>query len=194
MNRLTKLFLTFMGATTLAILAYPAVSKIVKADDVREGFGMEISITGRQPFTMSVRAKDERLALLPVNATGAAAVKVVPAVTGGTMKLHLLAVVDKLPELSSCDDIKKLKTERVASYVVGEGDVLRVSDFEKFGVAPFTIKVTSMAAVQTVCPDGACCCGGNTCYPNPGKCIECGGCGSCCKSGSGADEFNTVNP
>jgi hypothetical protein len=190
MNRLTKLFLSLLGVITVLALAYPAVARLVEPDQVKKGFGMEISIEGRQPFTMSVKAKDERLALLPLTGAEASAIKVVPAVGDGTMKLQLLAVVDKLPELPSCDDIKKLKTERVASYVVREGDVIRVTDFERYGVAPFTIKVMNLAAVQTVCPDGACCCGGNTCYPNPGKCIECGGCGTCCKSGSGGDEFN----
>jgi len=188
MSRLTKVFLSLLGVITVLALAYPTLAKLDKTNRGKEGFGMEILMDGRTPLTVAVRAKDERLALLPVNAAGASAVKVVPTVQGGTLRLELLAVTDKLPKLLSCDDLKSLKTEPVASYVAADGDVIRVSDFEKFGVAPFTVKVMSLAAVQTVCPDGACCCGTITCYPEPGRCVECGSCARCCRSGGGGDE------
>ena len=192
MNRLTKIFLSFFSVITILALTYPAVAKRIKTDDGKAGFGIEISIPGRQPFTLSVKAKNERSAILPVNGANAYAVRVLPLVVGNSLKFKLLAVTEKLPELLSCDNMKGLKAELVASYVAHEGDVIRVSDFEKFGVSQFTVKVISLSAVQTTCPDGACCCGGNTCYPNPGRCIECGGCGLCCKSGGGGgeEEFN----
>ena len=180
MNRLTKVFLSLLGVTTVFALTQPAIAGLGETEQVKEGFGMEISMEGRQPFTMSVRTTNERLALLPVKGAKASAVKVIPSVQGNSIKLELLAVVDNLPETPTCDNIKKLQTETVASYVAREGDVLRVSDFEKFGVAPFTLRVMSLAAVQTTCPSGACCCGGLTCYPNTKKCVECGDCGICC--------------
>lgn len=188
MNRLTKVFLSIAGALVTLALAYPAVAKLDKTDQSKEGFGFEISMEGRAPFTMSVSAKNDRLALLPVSGAKASAVKVIPTVAGDSLKLELLAVVDALPDNTSCDDIKGLKTESVVSYNTREGDVIRVSEFEKFGVAPFTVKVMSLAAVQTVCPMGACCCGGTTCYPNPGNCIECGSCGRCCQSAGGGGD------
>jgi hypothetical protein len=115
-------------------------------------------------------------------ATRASAVKIVPKANGDSLQFDLLAVVEKLPETLSCDNLKKLKTEQVTSYSAHEGDMIRVSDFEKFGVAPFMVRVTRVPDLELVCPDGACCCGGNTCYPNPGHCIQCGSCGTCCLS------------
>jgi hypothetical protein len=187
MNQLFKLSLSILGITTILAFSYTAVAERRATEEGKKGFGMEISVPGRPPFTLSVRAKDERLGVVPVSGENAYAIKVIPAVAGDSLRFRLLAVLDKLPETLSCDNIKKLKTEPGAIYVAHEGDVIRVSEFEKFGVAPFTVKVMSLAAVQTVCPDGACCCGGNTCYPNPGHCIECGGCGSCCKSAGGEE-------
>jgi hypothetical protein len=186
MNRLTRVFLSLIVVTTIFALTYPALAMLDKTEG-KEGFGMEISMEGRQPFTMPVKAKNERLAFLPVRGAKASAVKVIPSVEGNSIKFEFLAIVDKLPEIPTCDNIKKLQTERVASYIAHEGDVIRVADFEKYGVAPFTLRVMSLAAVQTVCPEGACCCGVNTCYPNPGACIQCGNCGTCCRTGGGGD-------
>lgn len=188
MNRPTKLALGLLIATAVLTLTYPAVADRGITEASKDGFGMEISLDGRQPLTMAVRANNERLALLPVTAEGVHAIKVVPAVKDGSLKFHLLAVTDKLPEQASCEQVRGLKTQRVASYVAREGDVIRVTEFEKFGVAPFTIKVMSLAAVQTTCPDGACCCGGTTCYPNPGRCVQCGGCATCCATKGGFAE------
>lgn len=188
MNRLLKASVGVLVVTTILALSYTATAERGKAEQGKAGFGVEISVPGRAPLTVSVKAKDERLAIVPVNGTNAYAVKMVPMVAGDTLRFRLLAVLDKLPEALSCDNIKKLKTEPGNIYVAHEGDEIRVSEFEKFGVAPFTVKVMSLSAVQTVCPDGACCCGGNTCYPNPGHCIECGSCGTCCKRASGGGE------
>jgi hypothetical protein len=181
MNRLTKLFLSIWVASLVLAIAYPVIAERDKTDPVKEGVGIEISMDGRQPFTLSVTAQKHRLALLPVNGAKTSAVKVISQMEGGSIKFNFLAVLDKLPETPTCDNIKTLKTEAVASYVAREGDVIRVSDFEKFGVAPFTVKVMKMTAAQ-VCPDGCCCCGSTTCCPNPGNCLQCGSCGLCCNS------------
>jgi hypothetical protein len=187
MNRLTKLFLSLLGITTIFVLAYPAVAKRVAKDQSKKAFLMEVSVTGRPVFILPVRANEKKLAVLPMNGTTAFAVKILPRTDGDSLKFDLLAVVEKLPETLSCDNMKKLKTEPVTSYASREGDVIRVSDFEKFGVASFTVRVTRAPDEGTVCPDGACCCGGNTCYPNPGHCLQCGSCGNCCLSGGGGE-------
>lgn len=187
MNRLMKLFLGLLLATSILTVTYPAVANRSNAESKKKGFGLEISLEGRQPFTMAISAKNERIAVLPLKQAKASAIKVVPWVDNGSLKFNLLAVLDKLPEVPTCDDIKGLKAELVASFAVGEGDMVRVSDFQKFGVAPFTVKAISLLAAQTVCPEGACCCGTVTCYPNPGHCIQCGSCGTCCRSGGGGD-------
>jgi hypothetical protein len=187
MNRLMKLFLGLLIATSILVVTYPAVASRSNADSEKNGFGLEISLEGRQPFTLAVSGKNERIAVLPLKEAKASAIKVIPWVDNGSLKLKLLAVLDELPEVPTCDNIKGLKTEVVASFAVGAGDVVRVSDFQKFGVTPFTVKAISLLAAQTVCPEGGCCCGTVTCYPNPGHCIQCGSCGLCCKSGGGGD-------
>lgn len=182
MNRLTKLFLSLLGITTIFALAYPAVAKRVTKDQSKKAFLMEVSVPGRPVFILPVRADEKKLAVLPLSGTTATAVKILPRKDGDSLKFDLLAVVEKLPETLSCDNMKKLKTEPVISYTTRAGDVVRVSDFEKFGVAPFTVRVRLVPDLELVCPDGACCCGGNTCYPNPGHCLQCGSCGNCCLS------------
>lgn len=190
MNRLTKIFLSLLVVTTIFALAYPAVAERDKKDEGSKAFVMEISVKGRPLFTLPVMANEQKLAVIPVNGTTASAVKILPKADGNSLHFNILAVVEKLPETLTCDNMKKLKTEHSTSYDAREGDVVRVSDFEKFGVAPFTVKVLRVAQDQAVCPNGACCCGVNTCYPNPGACIECGSCGNCCRTGGGGGDNN----
>lgn len=182
MNRLTKLFLSLLGFTTILALAFPAVASRDTKDQSKKAFVMEISVTGRPVFILPVRADEKKLAVLPMTGMTASAVKIVPKADGDSLQFDLLAVVEKLPGTLSCDNMKKLKTEQVSSYATRDGDVIRVSDFEKFGVASFTVRVRLVPDIELVCPNGACCCGVNTCYPNPGACIECGSCGQCCRT------------
>lgn len=179
MNRLTKIFLGLLVATSILALTYPAIAKRSTAASVKNSIGLEISLDGRKPFTLSLSAKNQRLAVLPVNEAKTSAIKVISRMEGGSIKFDLLAVLDKLPEVPTCDNIKELKTEPVSSYVAREGDVIRVSDFEKFGVAPFTVRAIR-PDVEAACPDGWCCCGKIKCFPNPDFCIECSSCGLCC--------------
>jgi hypothetical protein len=184
MNRFTKFFFGLLGLTTIVALAFPAVARRETKDLSKKVFVMEVSVTGRPTFILPVRVDEKKLAVLPMNGTTASGVKIVPRATGESLQFDLLAVVEKLPETLSCDNMKKLKAEQVTSYSTRDGQVIRVSDFEKFGVASFIIRVRLVPDEGIVCPDGACCCGVNTCYPNPGHCIECGSCGTCCRTGS----------
>lgn len=157
MNRPTsrRLFLISMVAISIFALTYTVIAGRSNTKFVKKGFNLEISMDGKQPFTLSVSTDNPRLALLPVKGARASAVKVTTSIESGVLKLNLLAVLDTLPEIANCDNIKHLKAEPVVSYVASEGDVIRVSDFESFGGASFSIKVTSP---QAVCPEGACCC------------------------------------
>lgn len=181
MNRLTKLFLGILIASAILAIAYPAIAERSKSGAVKENFGLQISMDGRQPFTVSVKAGKERLAFLPVKEAKTTAVKVVSWVQGDALHFKLLAVLDKLPATPTCDSMKELKTELIASYVAREGEVIRVSGFEKFGVAPFKVRALSATAAQ-FCGEGCCCCGSLSCCPNPGWCLQCGQCGLCCNS------------
>jgi hypothetical protein len=190
MNRLTKVFFSLLVVTSITALAYPALAERDKKDEGQKAFIMEVSVTGRPLFTLPVRVDEQKLAVIPVNGTTAYAVKIVPKAEGDSLHFNVLAVVEKLPETLTCDNMKTLMTDQSTSYAAREGDVVRVSDFEKFGVAPFTVKVLRVAQDQAVCPNGACCCGVNTCYPNPGACIECGSCGNCCRTAGGGGDNN----
>lgn len=182
MNRLTKIFLCTLIVMALFALTYPVNAERDKRASTNPGFGLQISMDGQQPLTMSVKAETKRFAFFPLKEAKIPAVKIIPAVEAGSIKLNLLAVVDKLPEAPTCANMKQIKTELVTSYVAKEGDVIRVTNFEKYGVAPFTVKVISLAAAAQFCPQDACCCGSMTCWPNPGQCIQCGPCGQCCLS------------
>lgn len=176
MNKLTKLFLRMLVVTSILVLTYPATAERSIVETQGNGLGLEISMEGREQFTLSLAGKNRRQAILPVNAAKISAVKVVSWVEGDSLKFDVLAVVDKLPESATCDNSKELKAEQVGSYIAAKGEVVRISDFQKFGVAPFTVKVVAAAA----CPGGCCCCGLRQCCPPPPYCLGCGTCGICC--------------
>ena len=180
MNRLTKLPVFVCLSIFLLALCYPTFAE--RDSQPNKAFLMEIAVSGRPSFLMPVNTDEKKIAVVPMSGITASAVKVMPTVKGNSLHFELSAVVDKLPETLSCDNIKTLKTEMVTSFSAGEGSVVRVLDFEKFGIGSFTVKITPLLLQQErVCPNGACCCGVNTCYPNPGACIECGSCGTCCR-------------
>lgn len=182
MNKLTKRLLLFCFTSLILVVTYPASAERNSPKSTNKAFLMEIAVSGRPSFYMPVKVDDKRVAVVPMPGTTASAVKILPTVKGNSVHFELLAVVEKLPQKLSCDEIKILKTEPVTSFSARAGSVTRVSDFGKFGIGSFLVMVKPLGDFETICPDGACCCGGNTCYPNPGHCIECGSCGTCCRS------------
>lgn len=179
MNRLTRTLPVLSFTIFVVVLSYPVFAGLDTETRVNKTLVMEVAVADRPTFIMPVN-DDKSIAVVPMRGSTASAVKIIPTVKGNLLQFELQAVVDKLPDKLSCDTIKTLKTEQVTSYSAGEGKVIRVSDFEKFGIAPFTIRVMPFQT-ERLCPNGACCCGVNTCYPNPGSCIECGSCGNCCR-------------
>jgi hypothetical protein len=182
MNRLTKIFVSFCFASMILILAYPTLAERDTKNKSNKIFVMEISVAGRPVFVLPVKADEQKIAVVPMPGTTASAVKIVPTAKGDSLRFDLLAVVEKLPEKLSCDNMKTLKTEQVTSYVAQEGKTIHVSEFGRFGMNSFVVKVRLVPDFELVCPDGACCCGVNTCYPDPGHCIGCGSCGQCCRT------------
>ena len=181
MNRLTRTLSVLCFTISIFVLSYPVLADRNSENRENKTLAIEVGVADRPTFIMPV-TDNKSIAVVPMPGTTASAVKIVPTIKGNTVHFELLAVVDKIPEKLSCDTIKTLKTQQVTSYSASEGKVIRVSDFEKFGIAPFTIRVMP-AMLPPVCPNGACCCGVNTCYPNPGACMECGSCGTCCRQG-----------
>lgn len=184
MNRLTKLFLCFCFLSLLLVAAYPTLAGRNTRNDSEKAFLMEVSVAGRPTFRMALKADQKRVAVIPMAGNTASAVKIVPTAKAGSLQLDLLAVVENLPETLSCDRIKTLKTEKVTSYVAEGNKSIQVSDFGKFGIGSFEVKVSLVPAATLVCPAGYCCCGTTMCDPNPGQCVECGNCGKCCEAGT----------
>lgn len=77
MNRLTKLFLRLLVVTSILALTYPATANLSTVDAEKNGFGLEISMDGREPFTLSLSAEKRRQAILPVKDANTSAVKVI---------------------------------------------------------------------------------------------------------------------
>lgn len=57
------------------------------------------------------------------------------------------------------------------------GDAIILAELNAYGLAGWTMSLTN---IQEEVADGCCGCGSLTCCPFRGKCLECGGCGSCC--------------
>lgn len=178
MKQLTRVFLGLLGMTIILISNNPAASKDEKKDDGKDLLAIEISMPGLKPLTVPVIA-GKKSALLPLTGAKASAVKVVPRLEGGSVKFEILAVLDPLPAERSCETVNKLKAEFVISYTGDPGKTIRVSALEKFGVAPFSVRVIKMNAASLDCPPTCCCCGSVGCCPRKG-CLDCGDCGFCC--------------
>jgi hypothetical protein len=168
----------------LLVAAYPTLAGRNTKNDSEKAFLMEVSVAGRPTFRMPIKADEKRVAVIPMAGTTASAVKIVPTAKGDSLQFDLLAVVENLPETLSCDRIKTLKTEKVTSYVAEGNKSVQVSDFGKFGIGSFVVKVSLVPAATLLCPAGYCCCGTTMCDPNPGQCVECGNCGKCCEAGT----------
>jgi len=184
MNRLTKLFLCFCFLSLLLVAAYPTLAERDTKNGSDKAFLMEVSVAGRPAFIMPIKADKKKIAVIPMAGTTASAVKIVTTTKGDSLQVDLLAVVENLPETLSCDSMKTLKTEKVTSYVLQGNKSIQISDFEKFGIGSFAVKVSLVPASTLTCPAGYCCCGTTMCDPNPGQCVECGNCGKCCEAGT----------
>ena len=183
MKKLTRILIVLLAVTMVSVSNYPSaysLSDKEKNNNNEEVPAIEISINGSKPLTVPVISQ-EKSAVVPVAGAQASAVKVVSRIDGRSIRFEVFAVLDPLPTPLSCDSMKQLRSERVSSYTGEFGKTVRVSDLEKFGVAPFNVKVLKMNATQ-LCPAGCCCClpGGPTCCPRRGQCLDCGSCGLCC--------------
>lgn len=181
MNRLTKLFLSLCFFSMILVAAYPTSAERDTKNEANKVYLMEISAADRPAFRLAVKADQKTVAVIPMTGTTASAVKIVPAAEGDSLRFDLLAVVENLPKTLSCDAIRTLKTEKVSSYVAKGEKSIQVSDFGRFGIGSFVVKVSLVPANALSCPDTACCCGSMICYPDPGDCITCGTCGKCCR-------------
>lgn len=178
MKQLTRVLLSLFSMTLILISNFPATSNADKKDEGKDVLVIEISMTGLQLFKLPVIAQ-KKSGILPLVGAKASAVKVAPWLEGNSVKFEVLAVLDPLPAERSCENVKTLKTEFVTSYTLGPGESVQVSALDKFGVAPFSVKVTKVKVSADDCPPTCCCCGSTVCCPRK-ACLTCGNCGFCC--------------
>ncbi len=145
---------------------------------------LRITLAGREPFYLPVAASDSAqiFAVIRVPSGQISAVKIAPRKYGDRIKIEVSALSGKLEQITSCDQLRNLSEQPVASYDAREGDVIRISELIGFGVRPSEIpEITVGDGDDLICPPGCCCCADLRCCPNPGFCVECGPCALCCR-------------
>ncbi len=178
MNKLTRVFLGLLGMTVILVPNYATRAGGDKGDEGKALLAIEISLDSKSPLTVPVM-EQKKSAIIPVKGAKTSAVKVVSWVEDSLITFEVSAVLDPLPEVRSCDNLKQLKTELISSHTGRLGETIRVSAVEKFGVAPFNVSVIGMKS-GAQCMPACCCCGALNCCPKKASCIGCGDCGICC--------------
>ena len=108
-------------------------------------------------------------------------VKVAPRLEGGAVRISLSILTGKFDEVTSCEQVKALREEAAATYLVRRGESVRVTQFEGLGIQPFEVKVVSAdGGGQDNRQTGCCrCAGGLCCVPKGQECRRCFSC-ICC--------------
>lgn len=94
----------------------------------------------------------------------------------GTIHVEFDGLRSDLNSLTSCQQMAALSGVPLGSYDLAKGSPMHISAPAEFPMPNLTVSLIPV-------DDYHCCCGCKTlrCCPNPGKCIDCGQCGSCCK-------------
>ncbi|MDQ3803181.1 MAG: hypothetical protein M3416_04930 [Acidobacteriota bacterium] len=108
-------------------------------------------------------------------------VKVAPRLEGGAVRISLSILSGKFDEVTSCEQVKALREEPAATYLVRRGESVRVTQFEGLGIEPFEVKVVAAeGGEQNTRQTGCCtCAGGPCCVPKGQECRRCHSC-ICC--------------
>ena len=108
-------------------------------------------------------------------------VKVAPRLEGDAVRVSLSVLSGRFDEAASCEQIKALREEPAATYLVRKGETVRVTRFEGLGVEPFELKVVSAeGGGEKNRQTGCCtCAGGPCCVPKGQECRRCFSC-ICC--------------
>ena len=178
MKQFTKAFLSLLALTIMVIPDSSAARKLSKDDDSKEIPALQISYPGLKLLTVPIIAQRKSV-FLPLAGAKVPAVKVAPWIEGHSIRFEVLAVLDQLPGVRSCDSMKQLRTELITAYTANPGETIKVSAVDKFGTAPFSVNVTKVNTALLDCPPSCCCCGPTMCCPRKG-CLDCGDCGFCC--------------
>jgi hypothetical protein len=200
MNQLTKLFFVALTATLLlGSNDHTSASQQEKANPVRveeERVVLEITSAGREPFDVPVPKSRTIAALIPVLGSDISAVRIIPWIEGGLVNIEVSALYGDLSHITTCEQLRALRTESVGSYHAVKGSVIVLSELMGFGVQPFDVHVVSVNAKaednqstsgSSLDSDGdfdakpnCCTCHSLACCPSQGHCLGCGECGVCC--------------
>ncbi len=145
----------------------------------KETIALEISLPGRPNYRIPISSTGNKIVVMPIKSAVVSGIKVASQLDGDSVKFEVSAVLDSLEGVKSCDQLRALKVELLASYSGKVGDVIHVAEADRLSPTPINVKVIKMMVDEVI---GDCCvCGRLSCCPNPGKCFDsCGTCGMCC--------------
>jgi hypothetical protein len=118
------------------------------------------------------------------------AIKLAPRMVGTKLELTVYALSGDISQVKSCKDWDVLKSTRVASYSLVEGEEQSVAGLHTLGTnfrnGELSFKIVSFPVAPDESDDCGCGrCGDLYCCPNRGYCIGCGTCGDvCCRKSS----------
>jgi hypothetical protein len=174
-----KVYVLTSLVACLFLPAYMTAKEGKKSAKSKEFVGLDISVPERPSYKIPIPLTGTKTAVLPIKSATVNGIKIAPRLEGDLVKFDVLAVLDPLEDVKSCDQLKSLKTQLLASYSGKVGDIIRLTELEKFSPTPVKVTIAKMVVNN---PGGDCCvCGALSCCPNPGKCFDhCGTCGMCC--------------
>lgn len=97
-------------------------------------------------------------------------VKVAPRLEGGAVRISLSVLAGEFDEAADCEQIKALREEPAATYLVRRGESVRVTHFAALGVEPFEVKVVSADGGGEKNRQTGCC----RCQGRPDCCVPAG--------------------
>ena len=190
MNRWERLLLVAVIAAGVFAPSYRAAG--LRGDSETKSNGLDVEISragagasyvpalGEGPGRYTViRATDSTLA--GASETRVYGVKVAPRLEGGAVRISLSILSGKFDELTDCEQIKALREEAAATYLVRRGESVHVTQFEGLGIPPFEVKVVNAGGSNTR-QIGCCKCQGrpDCCVPAGQDCKRCSPHCICC--------------
>jgi hypothetical protein len=191
-----RISLLVISAVFLSLLAVAFAQQPKSGLTQQHGLVLEIALVKSFDIPASVTGQG-RAAFVRVNAaansqaTPMSAIKLMPEMIGDKMKVTISVVSGDTSGIKTCSDWYTLKQTTIASYTISEGDEVTVPELTNLGANFKDGKLTFRAVSYKALPQplnnggggGGCgCgwCGGLSCCPNPGFCINCSPCGDVC--------------
>ncbi len=149
----------------------------ITSDYTKDKPSVPVRSLSDHPVTYIIRIPDNENG---VNPNKASAIKVAPCLTEkGAVKIDVSLLFGDVTGITSFEQYKQLKQQPVASYYLRKGEKVTASALKKFGLLAIEFDIV-LAPGEDKC--SGCTCGKLCCTPNPGKCLGCGDCGTCCMS------------